>query len=161
MEKLQQLAALQQMVLMQQKQQLQVRQDEQGLQHLHDEFFRRFLFPLLVQDLRQVQMLICELGELHKHRQVVKLVQLRQLVPEAVSLVRTQLVPEAVSLVRTQLVPEAVSLVLVVELLEQKQIRTHRLIQDVLPLQQLYQLQRQSQEEFQQLVKEFQYQPCQ
>jgi len=84
MEKLQQLVALQPMVLMQLKQQLQVQQGEQGLQHLHDEFFRRYRFPLLVQDLLQVQMLICELGELHKHRLVVKLLPLEQLVPEAV-----------------------------------------------------------------------------
>jgi hypothetical protein len=156
MEKLQQLAALQQMVLMQLKQQLQAQQDEPELQHLRDEFFRRFLFPLLVQDLHQVQMQVCELGELHKHRQVVKLVQLQQLVPAAVSLAGLEPVPpERKSLVRTQLV-------LVVVSLEQQPLRQQfRLIQDVLPLQQLYQLQRQSQEEFQQLVKEFQYQPCQ
>jgi type I site-specific restriction endonuclease len=53
-------------------------------------------------------------------------------------------------------------LVLVVVSLEQKPIRQQlRLIQDVLPLQQSYQLRHQLQEEFQQLVKEFQYQPCQ
>jgi hypothetical protein len=45
MAKRQQLAALQQMVLTQLKQQLQAQQDVQGLQHLHDEFFRRFRFP--------------------------------------------------------------------------------------------------------------------
>jgi hypothetical protein len=44
-EKLQQQVAWQQMVLMQLMQQLQVLLDEQELQHLHDEFFRRFQFP--------------------------------------------------------------------------------------------------------------------
>jgi hypothetical protein len=76
MEKLQQLVASQSTVLLQLKQQPQAPQDEPGLQHLHDEFFRRFLFPLLVQDLHQVQKPICERGELHKHRQVVKQVRL-------------------------------------------------------------------------------------
>jgi predicted nucleic acid-binding protein len=70
-------------------------------------------------------------------------------------LVRQQLVP-AVALLVLQL------LVLGVVLLEQKRLRQQlRLIQDVLPLQQLYQLRHQLQEEFQQLVKGFQYQPCQ
>jgi hypothetical protein len=150
MEKRQQLVALQQMVLIQLKQQLQVQQGELELQHLHDEFFRRFRFPLLVQGLRQVQMQVCELGELHKHLLVVKLA-LQQLVLEAVW-VQTRL------LVRPQLVRP--QLVLAVVLLEQKQLRTHRLIQDVLLLQQLYQLRHQLQEEFRQPVKEFQYQPC-
>jgi hypothetical protein len=70
-------------------------------------------------------------------------------------LVRQQLVP-AVALLVLQL------LVLGVVLLEQKRLRQQlRLIQDVLPLQQSYQLRHQLQEEFQQLVKEFLYQPCQ
>jgi hypothetical protein len=45
MEKLQQLVALQPMVLMQLMQQPALQQGEQELQHLHDEFFRRFRFP--------------------------------------------------------------------------------------------------------------------
>jgi uncharacterized membrane protein (GlpM family) len=40
-------------------------------------------------------------------------------------------------------------------------LRTHRLIQDEHQLEQLYRQQHQLQVEFQQLVKEFQYQPCQ
>jgi hypothetical protein len=62
--------------------------------------------------------------------------------------------PEWKSLVRTQLV-------LVVVSLEQKPLRQlFQSSQDVLPLQLLYQLRHQLQEEFQQLVKEFLYQPC-
>jgi hypothetical protein len=104
-------------------------------------------------------MQVCEQGESHKHQLVVKPVQPLQLVQVVVSgqtqlLVRTQLVQVVALLVRTQLV-------LAVVLLEQKQLRTHRLIQDVRPLQQLYQLRHQLQEVFPQLVKEFQYQPCQ
>ena len=60
------------MVLMQQVSTLQELQGVQVLQHLHDEFFRQFRSPLLEQDLLQVQMPICELGELHKHQLVVK-----------------------------------------------------------------------------------------
>jgi hypothetical protein len=62
---------------MQLKRQLQVLLGEQELQRLHDEFFRRFPFPLLVQDSRQVLMQVCELGELHMHQLVVKLALLQ------------------------------------------------------------------------------------
>jgi hypothetical protein len=85
----------------------------------------------------------------------------QRLVPEAVSvqarlLVQLRLVQAVVSLARQRLAR------LVVVLLEQEQLRQlFRLIQDVLPLQQLYQLRHRSQEEFQQQVKEFPYQPCQ
>jgi hypothetical protein len=48
------------------------------------------------------------------------------------------------------------------EQLEQKSLRrTLQSIQDVHQLEQLYQLQHRLQEEFQLLVKEFLYQPCQ
>jgi hypothetical protein len=50
----------------------------------------------------------------------------------------------------------------VVESPEQRPLHLqHRSIQDAHRLEQLYQLRHQLQEEFQQLVKEFQYQPCQ
>jgi hypothetical protein len=131
------------MVLMQLMQQLQVLLDEQELQHLHDEFFRRFQFPLLVQDLHQVLMQVCELAELHKHQLVVKLALLQlvpevvSLVPEVVSLVRQPLVPEVELRVRQPLVPE-------VELQGQRLLRQRfQLIQDALPLQLLYQLRHQ------------------
>jgi hypothetical protein len=52
-----------------------VLQDELVLQHLHDEFFHRYQYQLLAQDLRQVQMQAFELGESHMHPLVVILVQ--------------------------------------------------------------------------------------
>jgi hypothetical protein len=74
---------------------------------------------------------------------------------QAQRLVLQQLVP-AVALLVLQL------LVLVLVPLGLKLLRQQlRLIQDVHQLEQLYQLQHRLQEEFQQLVKEFLYQPCQ
>jgi hypothetical protein len=86
---------------------------------------------------------------------MLSLIELEPVPPEWKSLARTlQLVQVVVLLVRTQLVQLVVSL-------EQKPLRQpFRSSQDVLPLPQLYQLQHQLQEEFRQLVKEFQYQPC-
>jgi hypothetical protein len=84
-----------------------------------------------------------------------------QLVQAVVSLVLKQqvqqLLAQVVELVQTrqQVLPVQV-------LREQKQLHLQcRLIQDEHRQEQLYQLQHQLQEEFQQLVKEFQYQPCQ
>jgi hypothetical protein len=95
----------------------------------------------------------------------VKLVQPLQLVQVVVS-VQTQL------LVRQRLVRIQLELVVVLQVLQQLELvvvslepkplrQPFRLSQDVLLLQQLYQLRHQLQEVFQQLVKEFQYQPCQ
>jgi hypothetical protein len=86
------------------------------------------------------------------------LVQLAQVVVSLVLKQQVQqLLAQVVELVQTrqQVLPVQV-------LLEQKPLHLpRRLIQDVHRLEQLYQLQHQLQEEFQQLVKEFQYQPCQ
>jgi hypothetical protein len=61
-----------------------------------------------------------------------------------------------------ELVPTRQQVQLVQVLLEQKQLhRKRRLIQDVHRREQLYRQQHQSQEEFQQLAKEFLCQPCQ
>jgi hypothetical protein len=73
----------------------QVLQDELMLQHLHGEFFRRFLSQKLVQGSRRALMRVCELGESHMHLLVVKLVQL-QLVQEAVLRVLQRRVQEVV-----------------------------------------------------------------
>jgi hypothetical protein len=86
----------------------------------------------------------------------VKPVQLQQLAPEWRSLVRTQLEPE----LEPQRLASLEWLVLVLLGLKLLQLKIQS-NQDVLLLQQLYQLRHQLQEVFQQLVKEFQYQPCQ
>jgi hypothetical protein len=69
------LVALAHLVSTQLLQMERVLQDELVLQHLHDEFFHRYQYQLLAQDLRQVQMQAFELGELHMHLLVVTLVQ--------------------------------------------------------------------------------------
>jgi positive regulator of sigma E activity len=104
-------------------------------------------------------MQVCELGELHKHLLVVKLEQPLQLGQVVALRVRQRLV--RIQLVLVVVLPVRTQLVLVVVSLEQKPLRQlFQSSQDVLPLQLLYQLLHQLQEVFQQLVKEFLYQPC-
>jgi hypothetical protein len=83
-------------------------------------------------------------------------VELEPVPPEWRSLVRTQLEPE----LEPQRLASLEWLVLVLMGLKLLQLKIQS-NQDVLLLQQLYQLRHQLQEEFQQLVKESQYQPCQ
>jgi hypothetical protein len=82
----------------------------------------------------------------------------KQVLQQLVLVVALQVLQQLVLVVALQVLQQ---LVLVVVSLEQKPLRQlFQSSQDVLPLQLLYQLRHQLQEEFQQLVKEFLYQPC-